>query len=84
MKDIINNIIENDSNANLCSFVSLQEETSMKTETDIYADQEQTFLETFAVVKGKMANGIPMTTAKEELMEDFIKDWVDLFGFDTI
>jgi len=51
---------------------------------DYYADQEQTFLETFAVVKGKLANGIPMTTAKEEMMEDFIKDWLDIYGEETV
>lgn len=52
-------------------------------ETDLYADQEQTFTETFAVVKGRMANNMPMSTAKEELMEDFIKEWSELFGWET-
>lgn len=55
----------------------------MKTETDIYADQDQTFLETFAVVKGKIINGIPMMTAKEEFVEDVIRDWAELFGWET-
>ena len=56
----------------------------VKTEDDLYADQSQTFSETFAVVKGKIASGIPMLTAKEELMERFLQDWAEIFGADTI
>jgi hypothetical protein len=58
-------------------------EEIMKTEEDLYTDQQTTFLETFAVVKGKIAAGIPMSTAKEELMEDFIRDWSELFSWET-
>lgn len=51
---------------------------------DYYADQDFTFEEMFAIVKGKKANGMPLTTAKEEMMDNFIKDWVDMFGSDSL
>ena len=63
------------------------EETNIeefKTETDIYADQEQTFLETFAVVKEKIDAGIPMLTAKEEFIDSIIQDWAELWGYETV
>lgn len=53
-------------------------------ETDLYADQEQTFTETFAVVKGKIAAGMPMLTAREEWVEQVLADAVDLFGNDFV
>lgn len=43
---------------------------------------ERTFIEVAAAVIFKIQNKIPMTTAKEELMEDFIEDWSEAFGFD--
>lgn len=55
-----------------------------KTETDLYADQEQTFLETFAVVKEKIDAGIPMLTAKEEFIDSVIQDWAELWGYETV
>lgn len=56
---------------------------TIKTETDIYADQEQTLTETVAVVLGKLANKMPMLTAREEFVEDVVRDWAELFGWDT-
>ena len=44
----------------------------------------RTFTEIFAVVKYKIEHNLPMTTAKEELMEDFINDWSENFGFESI
>ena len=58
-------------------------QNNIQAEIDLYADQEQTFLETFAVVKGKLAAGIPMTTAREEFINSVIADWSDLFGWET-
>lgn len=56
-----------------------------KTETDIYAyQQQQTFLETFAVVKEKIDAGIPMLTAKEEFIESIIQEWAELWGYETV
>ena len=49
-----------------------------------YLDQQLTFGDVFAIVKGKMANKLPMMTAKEEMMEDFINDWAELFGYDSL
>lgn len=54
------------------------------TETDIYADQSSTLAEVIAVVKGKMAAGMPMMTAKEEFVEDFLTEAVDLFGYNFV
>lgn len=55
----------------------------MITEDELYADQEQTLTDTIAVVIGKLAAGIPMLTAREEFIEDVIRDWADLFGAET-
>lgn len=52
-------------------------------ETDLYADQELTLTEAIAVVKGKLAAHIPVAGAKEELAEDFIKEWAEIFGYNT-
>ena len=54
-----------------------------RTETDIYADQELTLTEAIAVVLGKLAAHIPVAGAKEELAEDFIKEWAETFGYNT-
>lgn len=56
----------------------------VKTETDLYADQSSTLDEVIAVVKGKIAAGIPMMTAKEEFVEDVLADAVDLFGYSFV
>lgn len=58
-------------------------EEEIITETDLYADQQMTLTEAIAVVKGKLAAGIPIGGAREELADDFIKDWADLFGAET-
>ena len=55
----------------------------IKTEEDLYANQDLTLTEAIAVVLGKLANGIPISGAKEEVADDFIKDWADLFGAET-
>lgn len=44
----------------------------------------RTFTEVFAAVKYKVLNKLPMLTAREELMETFIKDWVDAFEYETL
>lgn len=51
---------------------------------EFYEDAEMSFGDVFAIVKGKMANKIPMTTAKEELMKKLIEEWVDIFGYDSL
>jgi len=58
-------------------------QNNIQTEIDLYADQEMTLTEAIAVVIGKHAAGIPITGAKEEVADDFIKDWADLFGAKT-
>ena len=47
-------------------------------------EDTRTFTETFAVVKYKIAHDLPMMTAREELMEDFIKEWAEDFGFESV
>lgn len=42
---------------------------------------ERTFTEVFAAVKYKITNNIPMATAKEELMESFLQEWAEDFGY---
>lgn len=55
----------------------------IKTEEDLYADQQMTLTEAIAVVLGKHAAKIPMLTAREELAESFLEEWADLFGAET-
>lgn len=47
-------------------------------------EDTRTFTEVFAAVKYKVLNNLPMLTAREELMENFIKDWVDAFEYETL
>lgn len=47
-------------------------------------EDTRSFTEVFAAVKYKVLNKLPMLTAREELMENFIKDWVDVFGYETL
>lgn len=47
-------------------------------------EDNRTFTEIFAVVKYKIEHNIPMMTAKEEWCEDIIKDWAEIFGYETI
>lgn len=42
------------------------------------------FDEVFVAVKYKIINKMPMMTAKEELMKNFIKKWVDSFGYEAL
>lgn len=56
----------------------------MKTEEDIYSDQQITLQEAIAIVIGKRAACLPITGAKEELADKFIKEWVDTFGIDSL
>lgn len=51
---------------------------------EYYADVEASFMDVFATVRGKMAKGLPMTTAKEEAMLEFIKEWCDTFGYKSL
>ena len=51
---------------------------------EYYTDQGMTFKEIFAVVRYKMLHNEPMLTAREEMMQDFIQDWADSFGYETV
>jgi hypothetical protein len=44
----------------------------------------RTFIEVLLAVIRKMREGLPMMTAKEELMEDFLEQWVDIYGDETV
>lgn len=54
----------------------------MKTEEDIYADQQTTLQEAIAIVVGKRAAGIPLSGVREELADKLITEWVGTFGVD--
>lgn len=47
-------------------------------------EDKRSFTEVFAVVKYKIEHNLPMMTAKEELCEDFIKEWAEDFGFESV
>lgn len=56
----------------------------MRTEDDIYADQQTTLQEAIAIVIGKRSAGIPITGVREELADKLITEWVDTFGIESI
>ena len=47
-------------------------------------EDTRSFDEVFAAVKYKILNKMPMLTAREELMRNFVKDWIDAFGFEAL
>lgn len=49
-----------------------------------YDNNYGSFTETFAIVKYKLSKNKPMMSAKEEMMEDFIKDWAEVFGYESV
>ena len=51
---------------------------------EYYADVESNFMDVFSIVRGKMAQGLPMTTAKEEAMLKFIQAWCETFGYRSL
>lgn len=46
--------------------------------------EDETFMDVFATVRGKMVQGLPMTTPKEEAMLGFIKQWTATFGYESL
>lgn len=42
------------------------------------------FFDILAIVKYKMSRKQPMETDKEKLMENFLLDWVEKFGYDAL
>lgn len=50
----------------------------------VYREPEQTLDDVIAVVKYKIANKMPMMTAKEEFVEDLLKDTIDTFGYEFV
>ena len=42
------------------------------------------FIEVFTVTKYKMKNKQPIETAKQEMMKNFIEEWCDTFGFESL
>ena len=51
---------------------------------EFYSDVEASFMDVFSIVRGKMAQGLPMTTAKEKEMFEFIKQWCETFGYGSL
>lgn len=45
--------------------------------------KQMTLTEALAIVIYKRANNLPPSTAKEEMAEDFLEDWAELFGYET-
>lgn len=56
----------------------------MKTEEELYTDQQTTLREAIAIVIGKRANGIPLDGFREEFADELIALWVDAFGMDSL
>ena len=56
------------------------EDTELRND-DYY--KQQTLTGAIAVVIGKRANKMPLMTAKEEMADDFIEEWSELFGYET-
>ena len=53
----------------------------MNDQVDTQADI--TLTEAIAIVKGKIANNMEPSTAKEEMADDFLKEWAECFGWET-
>lgn len=47
-------------------------------------EDNRLFTEVFAAVVYKIKNNLPMMTAREELMEQFVQDWTDAFGYEAL
>lgn len=58
--------------------------SSMMDKAEAKTKDCSTFKENYAIVRYKKTHNEPMTTAKQEMMEDFIEDWTDLFGYDSL
>lgn len=50
---------------------------------DYYKQQDMTLTEALAIVIGKRASRMSPSTAKEEVAEDFLMKWSELFGYET-
>lgn len=50
---------------------------------DDYSQADITLTEAIAIVKGKIANQMEPSTAKEEMAEDFLIEWAECFGYET-
>ena len=46
--------------------------------------EDATFMDVYATVRGKMAQGLPMTTPKEEAMLEFIQAWCETFVYRSL
>ena len=46
--------------------------------------EDATFMDVYATVRGKMSQGLPMTTPKEEEMFEFIQKWCETFGYRSL
>ena len=51
---------------------------------EYYSDVEASFMDVYATVRGKMAQGLQMTTAKEKEMLKFIQAWCETFGYNEL
>ena len=51
---------------------------------EYYDDVESSFIDVFSIVRGKMEQGLPMTTEKEKEMMKFIKRWCETFGYGSL
>ena len=50
---------------------------------DSTSQADITLTEAIAIVKGKIANNMEPSTAKEEMADDFLKEWAECFGWET-
>lgn len=50
---------------------------------DYDSQADVTLTEAIAIVKGKMANKMEPSTAKEEMADDFLREWAECFGWET-
>ncbi len=47
-------------------------------------NDDRNFQEVLACVIGKMLYNEPLMGAKEELVDDFIREWTELFGWGSL
>ena len=46
----------------------------------VQQNNNKTLTEVISIVKGRKAANLPMLNVQEELCEDYLQEWADLFG----
>ena len=62
------------------AFNFLCDAAEKQADKDDFKTTYKTLTEVISIVKGRKAANLPMLNVQEELCEDFLAEWADLFG----